>query len=40
MAKGNGRKKRERGGIDVLPSGAIRVRVYAGSTRSRSAGTT
>jgi integrase/DNA-binding transcriptional regulator YhcF (GntR family) len=30
MAKANGRKKRERGGIDVLPSGAIRVRVYAG----------
>jgi hypothetical protein len=30
MAKVNGRKKRHRGGIDVLPSGAIRVRVYAG----------
>lgn len=30
MAKANGRKKRDRGGIDVLPSGAIRVRVYAG----------
>ncbi|MEU4603507.1 tyrosine-type recombinase/integrase [Kribbella sp. NPDC023972] len=30
MAKVNGRKKRDRGGIDVLPSGAVRVRVYAG----------
>ena len=30
MAKANGRKKRDRGGIDALPSGAIRVRVYAG----------
>lgn len=30
MAKGNGRKKRERGSVDTLPSGAIRVRVYAG----------
>ncbi|WP_406048632.1 hypothetical protein [Kribbella sp. NBC_00889] len=40
MAKANGRKKRDRGGIDALPSGAIRVRVYAASTRSRSGVTT
>jgi integrase len=30
MARSNGRKKRERGSIDELPSGAFRVRVYAG----------
>jgi integrase len=30
MAGANERKKRDRGGIDELPSGAIRVRVYAG----------
>lgn len=30
MAKATGRKERDRGGIDELPSGSIRVRVYAG----------
>jgi integrase len=30
MAKANSPKKRDRGGIDQLPSGAYRVRVYAG----------
>lgn len=30
MARSNGRKRRERGSVDELPSGAFRVRVYAG----------
>jgi hypothetical protein len=30
MARANGRKRRERGSVDELPSGAFRVRVYAG----------
>jgi integrase/DNA-binding transcriptional regulator YhcF (GntR family) len=30
MARANGRKKRDRGSVDELPSGAFRVRVYAG----------
>jgi hypothetical protein len=30
MARANGRNKRDRGSVDELPSGAFRVRVYAG----------
>ena len=30
MPRVNGRRRRSRGAIDVLPSGALRVRVYAG----------
>jgi hypothetical protein len=31
MAKGEGKKKRQLGNDEVLPSGSIRVRVYAGT---------
>ena len=30
MARSSGPRKRQRGSIDVLPSGALRVRVFAG----------
>jgi integrase len=30
MTRSNGSRRRQRGGIDTLPSGALRVRVYAG----------
>ncbi|MDX6237239.1 MAG: hypothetical protein QOG10_2054 [Kribbellaceae bacterium] len=30
MAKGDGKKKRQPGNNESLPSGSIRVRVYAG----------
>jgi hypothetical protein len=30
MAKGDGKKKRQPGNDESLPSGSIRVRVYAG----------